>query len=294
MNTLRKLGKWIGGTLLAMTVIFLMIYLFIAYMINGRIDKRYAFKTEQVVIPQDGATLARGEHLALIKGCVECHGEKLSGKVLVDNFPLGRLSSSNLTWGQGGRPTDYSTSDWLMALRHGVDRSGRPLLYMPSHETTVLAKSDLQALIAYCQHLRPVDNQLPANQLGPVVKLLTYVGKMPLLPVEQIDHNRPMVVQADTLEGIAQGKYLAVSCIGCHQPSMKGGKPTLPGGSRIADLTRSGATGRWTKEQFIRTLRTGKTPTGHQLNNNEMPWKMTAQYTDSELKSLYQYLHSLR
>lgn len=294
MTTLRKLGKWIGGTLLTIAVVLLATYFYISYTLDGRIEKHYTFAAEQLAIPQDKATLERGEHLALIKGCVECHGEKLAGKVLVDNAPLGRLSSSNLTRGKGGRPANYSTADWLMALRHGVDRSGRPLLYMPSHETTVLSKSDLQSLIAYCQHIPAVDNELPVHRVGPIVKVMTYVGKMPLLPVEKIDHTRPMVAQADTVEGIAQGKYLSVSCSGCHQPSMKGGESTVPGGPLIPDLTRTGATGRWTKAQFINTLRTGKTPNGHQLNNNDMPWKMTAQYSTSELTSLYQYLHSLR
>lgn len=294
MTTLRNLGKWIGGIFLALIGILLVTYLFVSYTINGRIEKRYAFTAEQLAIPQAKATLDRGAHLALIKGCVECHGEKLAGKVLVDNAPLGRLSSSNLTRGKGGRPTDYSTSDWLMALRHGVDRNGRPLLYMPAHETTVLSKSDLQALIAYCQHIPAVDNELPAHRIGPVVKVMTYVGKMPLLPVEMIDHNRPIVAQADTVEGIAQGKYLSVSCSGCHQPSMKGGEPAVPGGPPIPDLTRTGATGRWTQAQFIKTLRTGRTPNGHQLNNNDMPWKMTAQYSNSELTSLYQYFRSLQ
>jgi hypothetical protein len=41
------------------------------------------------------------------------------------------------------------------------------------------------------------------------------------------------------------------------------------------------------------TLTTGKTPEGHALKNEDMPWKMTAQYTRTELASLYQYLQSI-
>ncbi len=294
MNTLRKLGKWIGGTLLVILALLLATYFFVAHSISGRTQKRYAFTAERLSIPQDSATLTRGHHLAQIKGCMECHGENLAGKIMIDDAALGRLSSSNLTKGKGGRPADYGTADWLMALRHGVDRSGRPLLFMPAHETTLLSVADLQALIAYCQQVPRVDHALPAHKLGPIVNVMTYVGKMPLLPVEMIDHHRPMIAQADTVVGIAQGKYLSVSCMGCHQPSLKGGESAVPGGPPVPDLTRSGATGRWTQAQFMATLRTGKTPNGHQINNENMPWKMTAQYSNQELASLYQYFRSLR
>lgn len=207
---------------------------------------------------------------------------------------LGRLVAANLTHGKGGRPADYSTADWLMALRHGVDRSGRPLLFMPAHESTVLAEPDLQALIAYCRQVPAVDNELPAHDIGPVTKVMTYLGKLPLLPVEMIDHQKSMVARADTTLGIGQGKYLSITCSGCHQPNLKGGGPVAPGFPPTPDLTRTGATGRWTLAQFVNTLRTGKTPGGHQINNEHMPWKMTAQYSDKELASLYQYFRSIR
>ncbi|CAN5565973.1 hypothetical protein BH09BAC4_BH09BAC4_45740 [soil metagenome] len=42
------------------------------------------------------------------------------------------------------------------------------------------------------------------------------------------------------------------------------------------------------------TLRTGKTPSGHQIDNENMPWKITAQYSDKELASLYQYFRSIQ
>lgn len=294
MKTLRTLGKWIGGSLLGLIVISLIAYVFVAHTISQRVQKQYAFPTENLPISHDGATLARGEHVATIKGCVECHSQNLAGKVLIDDPALGRLAAANLTKGKGGRPADYSTANWLMALRHGVDRNGRPLLLMPSHETTVLSETDLQAIIAYCQQVPAVDNELPASNIGPMVKVMTYLGKMPLLPVEMIDHRQPMVAKVDTAEGVAQGKYLSVSCSGCHQPTLKGGEAVIPGNPPAPNLTRTGATGRWTQAQFMTTLRTGKTPTGHQINNEHMPWKMTAQYSDKEIASLYQYLRSVQ
>ena len=290
---LRKILKWTSIVLGSLIVLLLIGYLFIASNIANRADKTYEFAAESLNIPTDTATVKRGEHLAVIKGCTDCHGTNLSGKIMIDDPALGRLVSTNLTSGQGGLPADYSTTDWLRALRHGVSRDGKPLLFMPSHETTLLSRQDMAAIIAYCQQVPKVDNELPTNDLGPVTKVMTYLDKMPLLSVEKINHNLPMVAKIDSAEGIAQGKYLAVSCSGCHRPTFKGGDPVAPGFPPVPDLTRTGNPGKWTKEQFITTLRTGKTPSGHQIDNDNMPWKMTAQYTDKELASLYQFFHSL-
>ncbi|GAB3326537.1 hypothetical protein GCM10027299_25670 [Larkinella ripae] len=290
---LRKILKWTGLVLGSLMALLLIGYLFIASNINQRVEKPYRFPSESLAVPTDTAAVRRGEHLTVIKGCVDCHGSKMEGKIMADDPALGRLVSSNLTRGKGGLPADYQTADWLMAMRHGVTRAGRPLLFMPSHETTLLSQQDLGALITYCQQLPAVDNELPANDLGPVSKILTYLDKFPLLSVEKIDHERPMIAKADSTEGIAQGQYLAISCSGCHRPTFKGGEPMAPGFPPVPDLTKTGNPGKWTQQQFRTVLRTGKTPDGRQIDNDNMPWKMTAQYTDQELASLYQFFHSL-
>ncbi len=211
-----------------------------------------------------------------------------------DDGAIGRLVAGNLTGGKGGLPAGYDVSDWLAALRHGVHQNGKPLLFMPSHETTLLSQQDMAALIAYCRQIPKVDNVVPANDLGPVAMIMSYLDKMPLLSVEKIDHTRPMIVRADSTEGAAQGKYLAVSCSGCHRENFKGGEPLAPGFPPVPDITRAGHVGKWTKAQFIATLTSGRTPEGHVLKNEDMPWKMTAQYTLGELYSLYAYRKSIQ
>jgi mono/diheme cytochrome c family protein len=261
---------------------------------KSRMAKAYIFEKETIETPTDSAALARGKHLVAIKGCQDCHGTNLEGKVMNDDGAIGRLVAGNLTHGKGGLPAGYDVSDWLAALRHGVHQNGKPLLFMPSHETTLLSRQDMAALIAYCRQIPNVDNVLPGNDLGPVAIVMSYLGKMPLLSVEKIDHSKPMIARADSTEGVAQGKYLAVSCSGCHRENFKGGEPLAPGFPPVPDITRAGHVGKWTKAQFITTLTSGKTPEGHILKNEDMPWKMTAQYTRSELSSLYDYLQSLQ
>jgi mono/diheme cytochrome c family protein len=291
---LRKIAKWTGIVIGSLIALLLIGYFFIANNISRRIDKQYTFADQNLTIPTDSATLNRGKHLAVIKGCIECHGADLSGKTMIDDAGLGRLSARNLTKGKGGLSADYSTTDWVRALRHGVDKSGHPLLFMPSHETTLLSEDDMAAIIAYCQSVPSVNHTLPPHRIGPIVNVMAYLDKMPLFPVEKIDHKRSIVAKIDTSGGIAQGKYLAVSCSGCHQPTFKGGESPAPGMLPPPDLTTTGHVGKWTQAQFINTLRTGKTPSGHQLKNDEMPWKMTAQYSNKELASLYKYFRSLK
>jgi len=123
--------------------------------------------------------------------------------------------------------------------------------------------------------------------------ILTELDKLPLLPAEQINHERMLVKEIKAEVSVDYGKYLSTACQGCHRENMKGGEPIAPGFPVVADITTSGNPGKWTEEQFIAALRTGKTPEGKMLKPEEMPWNMTKVYTDLELKALYRYLHSL-
>lgn len=290
---IRKILKWTGLTL--GTVILLVIAGFVAASVNvnRRIEKDYSFKKEEIDIIADSAALARGKHLVAIKGCQDCHGTDLGGKIMMDDGAVGKLSASNLTKGNGGLAQSYSPADWLTSLRHGIGTNGKPLLFMPSHETALLSEQDISGIIAYCAQVPKVDRKLPANDLGPVAIVMSALDKMPLLSVEKIDHSKPMIAKADSSEGIAQGKYLSISCSGCHRENMKGGEPLAPGFPPVPNITSSGHVGKWSQQQFITTLTTGKTPEGHVLKNDDMPWKMTAQYTKKELVSLYLYLKSI-
>jgi mono/diheme cytochrome c family protein len=290
---LKKILKWTGIVLGSLVLILGLSYFGISMNIRHRIGKQYHFKTNNAAVPADSASIERGKHLVAIKGCNDCHGINMAGKLFLNDGALGVLSARNLTHGKGGLPKDFSTADWLMALDHGVNRDGRPLLFMPSYESAKMTQKDKLAIIAYCNTLPAVDNTLPAYNLGPVTKVMTFVGKMPLFPVDMIDHNAaPVAEMSESVEGAALGKYLSVSCTGCHRDNFKGGDPIAPGFPPVPNITATGNPGKWSKAQFITTLRTGKTPEGKQMLTQNMPWKMTAQYTDKELSGLYDFLQS--
>lgn len=279
----------------SIVLLLLVFYVFIYSSVESRINKIYDnIQVESFPIPQDSASLALGAHLSVTKGCRDCHGSNLAGRVLIDDPALGRIVTANLTRGKGGLPEGFSDEDWIRALRHGVDRDNKPLLIMPSEETTHLTQQDLGAIIAYCKSLAPVDNKLPGHSLNPLAHILTYLDKLPLLSVEKIDHRmkaRPSINRNVSTE---YGEYLAVSCTGCHKTDFKGGEPIIPGSPQVADVTSTGNLGNWNEKQFMEVLRTGKTPEGKKLQNEFMPWQMTREYSDDELKSMYLFFSSLK
>ncbi|HVI46971.1 MAG TPA: c-type cytochrome [Chitinophaga sp.] len=288
-----RILKWAAIVLLGLLVVLLLAFGICAWRFMHENTKRYSVQVREIPIPADSATIAAGAHLYAIKGCTECHGKDLSGHVFLNDPAIGLVAGANLTTGKGGIPADYSNKDWLLALRHGVNREGRSLKIMPSYEYSKLSDHDMAAIIAYCKSQPPMDRQLPANSVAPLGKILTAIGKLPMFPAALTDHEYHQPAEMPATASTSYGEYLSVSCTGCHNPRLTGGANPVPGGKPVANITSSGHIGHWTEDDFMTTLRTGKTPEGYQLKNEDMPWKMTAQYTDEELKALFMYLKSL-
>lgn len=267
-------------------------YLKVYISTQNRLSTVYSVTPQSMLISPDSAMLAKGKRLSVVKGCVDCHGDDLGGKVIHEDFMIGRLVSSNLTQGKGGLPKEYSVTDWVLALKHGLRKDGKPLVFMPSHEFYLLSEDDMKAIIAYCATVPPVDNEVPEFKLGPVARILSDVGTFPLVPAEMIDHQHNLVKSVKEEVSIEFGKYLSTSCQGCHKETMKGGEALAPGLPVVADISSTGNVGKWAEEEFIQTLRTGVTPEGKTLNPAEMPWQMAKELTDVELKALYKYLNS--
>lgn len=290
---IKKILKVTGIILGVIVMIIASYYTKVYISTENRLHKRYEVHLQHIDIKTDSVALAQGARLIKAKGCTECHGRDLGGKVFVDDPALGRLIAANLTKGKGGRPADYNAEDWVLALKHGLRRDHTPLIFMPAHEFTLLSERDMSAIIVYCSTLPKIDRELPENNLGPLAKILADLGKLPLFPAEMIDHTRTLVKEVRAEISIEYGKYLSTSCLGCHTETMKGGDPVAPGYPVVADISSTGNPGKWTDEQFIHTLRTGITPEGKTLKPEEMPWTMAKEFTDVELKALHMYLNSL-
>jgi mono/diheme cytochrome c family protein len=115
-------------------------------------------------------------------------------------------------------------------------------------------------------------------------------------------------IRAETSpEGIARGKYLLESVMGCdkacHSPA---GRPyqgqseainfgPVQGVFTVPNLTPDEETGlgSWTEADFIKAMRNGVTPTGRLIDPEAMPWPTYGRMADDDLRSIFAYLRSL-
>jgi cytochrome c553 len=294
---MHKIFKGIGivlGSLVGLLVLaFVVLYIIGKVKWNSIRGKEYEVPVEPITIPTDQASIARGEHIATIRMCKDCHTENWSGQS--DSVPgLITLSMPNLTPGAGGVGTTNTDEDWVRAIRHGVGYDGRGLLLMPSRVWYYLSDEDLADLIAYLKSLPPVDNEPPKTELGPLGRVMMTLGQLPreatVPDAAVIDHDAPRPVAPQPGVTVEYGLYLARTCMLCHGSELNG--QTIFDGSVALNLTPGGEMKGWSEEDFIATMRTGVTPSGHQLKD-AMPWKYFGQMTDDEMKAVWMYLQSL-
>jgi cytochrome c553 len=247
-----------------------------------------------LAIPADPASVQRGHHIASsLSSCVECHGIDLGGKVFIDAPPLGLFVASNLTRGEGGVGDAYSDQELARAIRHGIRADGTPLLFMPSQVFQHLSDEDLGALVAYIRSVPPVNRRFPASKVGPVGRTLYLAGKFPLLPVELVAHEQraPVAVTAGLTP--RYGQYLAEvgGCLDCHGSQLAGGVVVgaPPGTPPAPNITPAGVLATWTRDDFVRAMRTGLRPDGTSINPF-MPWPYIGQMTEEEFGALWLYL----
>jgi mono/diheme cytochrome c family protein len=260
-----------------------------------RFNKPYDIPVAALEIPTDEASVARGEHLVnAIAHCTYCHGPELAGKVVVNANGMGIIVAPNLTSGEGGVGPSYTTEHWVRAIHHGVTYKGRSVIIMPSLSFDTISAEDLAAIIAYLHTIPPVDNVLPETKLGPLG--LAMVGAGPFteaMSALHIDHDAPLTTAPAQGETTEYGAYLVEigQCRLCHGAELAGGQasPSAPLGP---NLTPGGEPGSWTEGQFFRVIRTGRHPSGRELNP-VMPWKHFANMTDTELRAIWIYLQSL-
>ena len=292
---MQQVFRWIGivfGSLLGLLLVAgAALYL----MGNARLNKTYDFETSNLTIPTDAESIELGRHRVEAL-CAGCHGTDLSG--LKDWFnapPLGVIDSANLTSGAGGVGAEYSTEDFVRAVRHGIGRDGKPIFMVAVTSTSHLSDEELAAIIAYLKTIPPVNHVTRETSFTPLGKILFAAGVLPKLPVEAVRHD--VRVQSLSSGATAEyGEYLVNThdCRLCHGPELNGGPFPDPTIIKISpNLTPGGELAFWTEEQFINTIRSGTTPGGHQLDPKLMPWDFYRNFYDDELKAILLYLQSL-
>jgi cytochrome c553 len=276
-----KILKWIAITLGALLGV-IVLAAGILY-VRGRsiVGKRHEVASQLTNVPTDSASIARGEHIARTRGCLDCHGERLEGQLFADVPPF-VIAPPNITRGAGGVGSQYSAVDWDRAVRYGVRPDGRGLLpMMPYEYYNRLNDADMAALASYLSSRPAVDNEVPATRAKPLGYIMLGMGG---LPREGLDRPRQIIAPGATPE---YGAYIAsTTCVACHGAQLEGKKQrgeTVPGLHAYGEMD-SGA--------LTRALRTGRAADGRQLGDN-MPWRAFRYMDNTEIAALYAHLRTL-
>jgi cytochrome c553 len=291
---MRKALKWVGIVLGALVGVVILAVAAIYILSNMRFNKTYDVTPSTVDVPTDSVSVEYGRHLAVIRGCTECHGPDLAGRVLISDPAFGTLYSANLTSGKGGAGAEFSDADFFRVLQHGVDPEGKSVYFMPAQEFTHMSDQDMADIIAYLRSVPPVDVEHPEPNIGPMARLLYLQGQLELMPAELIDHSAARPTAPQVGPTAEYGAYLATTCAGCHGLTFSGGPiaGAPPGTVPAANLTPGGELIGWSEADFATAVRTGVKPSGSKIDAF-MPVQNFAEMTDDEITAVWLYLQSL-
>jgi mono/diheme cytochrome c family protein len=297
-----KVLKWIG--IIFGGLVGLVLIVAAGLLLYGQLSWKQTHDRPLPAITADTSPegVARGEYLVTsVGGCVDCHGGRnpeealLAGKVEhIDSGPIQVVFAiPNLTpdleTGLGG----WSDAEIARAIREGVDKDGVGLVVMPAFNYHIMSDDDVSAIIGYLRSIEPIENPIPPLSASAVAKTMAALGAFGPSPVGE-----PILApqQAPASDSTAYGEYVTTiaGCRDCHGFTYTGGTipASEPGTPPAPNLTRSGELIGWSEADFINTLRTGVTPSGHTLNE-VMPWQVYGRMSDQDLAAIFAYLQSL-
>jgi mono/diheme cytochrome c family protein len=282
--------------LIALGVLVVLLVGFVYLRSGLALRETFAVDEPALAIPSDADAIAHGEHVAVTRGCPECHGKDFGGKVVMETPPIGRMAAPNITRGKGSVTTAFTDRDWERAIRHGIKPDGHPILFMPARDFAGLSDADTADLIAYARQVPPVDRELAPSYIGPVGRALFAFGQLPMVEARLIDQHAPHVARIEGTATADYGRYLAQSCTGCHGSHFSGGPipgvpPSFPKPLNITPDVKTGIGG-WSKDDFYRVFREGKKPDGSAIDPF-MPWQAMGHFSDTELDALWAFLHTV-
>jgi mono/diheme cytochrome c family protein len=249
-----------------------------------------------VALPTDAASIERGRYLYMSRGCTECHGVDGAGKDVVNDGKGMHVRAPNITPGPGTVVANYSVTDWVRTLRHGVKPDGRPAIVMPSEDYARLTDADLGAMVAYLRQMPAAQGASAVLELPPLVKTLYAAGVMHDA-AEIIDHTLPPSTPVPEAVTPEHGAYVINSCIGCHGARLSGGKipgapPEWPAAANLTPGDGTAMTHYPTAESFATMLKTGKRPDGTEVSK-VMPFLALKEMNDTDVRAMYAHLKTL-
>jgi cytochrome c553 len=271
--------KWIGfaaGGLFGLVVLTGSAFYSLSQLRINKTYHRLATVTHVVATPE---LLARGEHLAVTRGCAGCHEPDLRGQMFWEEKGVGRQYAANLTL----KAQSYSDADLDRAIRGGIDKHGHPLWDMPSAMYADLTDADTAAIIAYIRSKPAGGKAHPDKYFAEGWRWEIIRDAEPHSSARHVDDRK---VPPDLGPELAAGRYIAMTaCTECHGGTLEG----LHGGHmKTPDLAIVAG---YSDAEFVRLMRTGVPTGGRKLElMSEVAKSRFSHFSDEEISGLYAYL----
>jgi mono/diheme cytochrome c family protein len=221
--------------------------------------------------PAGTALIERGEYLARAADCEACHvspdGQPFAGGRAF-NLPFGTVHAPNITPDRATGIGDWSDTEFVRALRHGIGRNGEDLYpVFPYASYALLSTDDALAIRAYLATLKTIDHAVPANDLRFPFNQRYLMRAWKLLFVPK----HPFEPDVSKDPAWNRGAYLIEAlghCGECHTPRniMQGldSRKTFAGAEQVGWLAYNLTSdpdhglGGWSDPQLAEFLSTGK------------------------------------
>ena len=306
-RVLKILGILVGALLLIVAVG--------ALYIHFSAPPSYAYSPpREYPVDMSPEQIAEGTRIAQTM-CVQCHMSpdgKLGGAKMDDAPEFGEIYSSNITQDPDYGINDYTNAELAYLLRTGMKRNGEYAPpYMPKFPN--LSDNDVSAIIAFLKSDNPLVQPSHQPTVEPKLSFFSnFLLKVAFKPLPYPEHS---IDAPDESDRIAFGKYLSTAkfdCYSCHSASFEGADPMIPqnsegfmaGGNTLhrrngdivltPNLTMDPETGlgKWSEQDFITAVKTGKRPFGKEAN--AYPMSPFALLTDREVSDIWAYLNTLK
>lgn len=280
---MKKFLKWTGFVVGGIAVLALIGVAYLYFASQRELDRRYEVgASAPLALPTDPAQIAEGRRIAQLAGCLHCHGEKLTGRVVDDIPHLLRLVAPNISV----IVPAYSDAQLMTVLRKGVKPDGTSVVFMPSEMFRHLNDEDLARVVAYLR-------TIPANSDGIQEKTeVRVLGRLILakgdvkLAAQAIASLPPPVKGYDPTDPVSHGQYLVMSfCSECHGQDLGGFAPINAPALAVAKGYNS--------EQFASLMHMGKALGDRELRMMTPTAKARfAQLREDEVQAIYAFLQS--
>ncbi len=292
------MSKWMKRTSAALALLVLAGVLAVLvgkYLGERKMARHITVAVAPLAAATDAAQIAHGRYLFSTRGCADCHGSNGAGREVIRSQDM-LVRSPNITAGANSATGGYSSVDWVRTIRHGVKPDGTPVMIMPSEDFNRMPDADVAAIVGYIRTLEPAPG-LPALVRLPLRVKVMYAFGIVRDAAELIDHSMPPAKAVPAAVSLANGAYIANSCVSCHGPGFSGGR--IPGAPNEwpapANLTPGSGSAmvRYpTPELFMAMLRSGRRPDGSAVSR-VMPFDSLKQMSDIDVRALHAFLMHL-